>query len=75
MKLRITTERGLQMVETIQSLRNRKRAVELNLQYYGEGLAQELKVKATPDEMLSGLDMQKRTVTLEDKPEPADEAG
>ena len=75
MKLRITTERGLQMVETIQSLRNRKRAVELNLQYYGKGLAQELKVKATPDEMLSGLDMQKRTVTLEDKPEPADGAG
>ena len=75
MKLQITTERGLKMVETIQSLRNRKRAVELNLQYYGKGLAQELKVKATPDEMLSGLDMQERTVTLEDRPEPADETG
>lgn len=67
MKIEITGKRALKMVETVISLRNRREAVNKTLLYYGKGLAEELEIEATAEEVLAGLDTAERTVTIEDK--------
>lgn len=53
------------MLESVISLRNRREAVNKTLLYYGKGLAEELEIEATAEEVLAGLDTTERTINFD----------
>ena len=65
--MKIETDRGKEIATKIAGLRKRAESVRKTILDFAMALGEELKIDATPEQILAGLDIENGTVTFEDQ--------